>query len=197
MYNFSGLIFNMGGIFFSSFFGNHPVYHQVSDVELAGEDTVYTIAFSGLNPPSGETYVKINSADFGVMELQTTFFWVDSKKGISEFDYQVYLKTQRVGGRYYPKELKVVLRRQINRLYNANQLDIHNFFFERVQTKDYKRIKASDRLAPNKLLDVTDYKYNIDFWNSYLPIRQYLLDSDIKQSLESKGSLEVQFVQTN
>jgi hypothetical protein len=42
-------------------------------------------------------------------------------------------------------------------------MDIHTFYFATVQTKGFKRIKPSKRLAANKLIDVTNYTYHPDF----------------------------------
>lgn len=76
-------------------------------------------------------------------------------------------------------------------------MDIHTFYFDTMQTKGFKRIKPSKRLAANKLIDVTNYTYHPDFWENNPFLNKYPLDPDIKKSLESKGDLESQFSQAS
>jgi hypothetical protein len=76
-------------------------------------------------------------------------------------------------------------------------MDIHTFYFATVQTKGFKRIKPSKRLAANKLIDVTNYTYHPDFWENNPFLNKYPLDPDIKKSLESGGDLESQFSQAS
>jgi hypothetical protein len=179
---------------FSKYLGNTSRY-KLMDVIITAKDTIYQIAFNDgplPQPPSGNTYLKINVSDLAIVEYQVTSSFSD--------DYilhQVFVKFKKEkDGRYYPCFIKTIQPRLINREIDDGEYDIETYWFHEVKTKDLKKIKSKESI---NRFDVNSYKrkyYNPGFWKNMDSTGQYTLDKGVRSSLEKHQSLEEQFKET-
>ncbi|WPR76908.1 carboxypeptidase-like regulatory domain-containing protein [Algoriphagus sp. NG3] len=161
-----------------------PTYRRFMGEEIVGNDTIYQIAFSSKDPPNGNSYLKINSRNYAIVEYQF-------RLASGEFEY--FAKFREVDGVYYPEMLRNKELRLINRDVGAHQMDISTFWFDMPMTEDLKKIRAKDALGRDE--EVVSNKYELDssFWKGYDFIKKYPLDSAVIRSLEKEKSLEQQF----
>ncbi len=163
---------------------------KLVDVYTVDKDTIFHIAFNDnafASTPSGRNYLKINMTDYAIIEFQI------SGQRHGHILYQKLLKFQKIGGRYYPKFLKVISPRLINRDTEDGEYDIAIIWFDSVAIKDFEKIKpkrAIDRL------DKQGYKnsnYDPAFWIDLEMLNKYPLEQGILKSLESHQPLKEQF----
>ena len=100
----------------------------------------------------------------------------------------VEVKFQKVEGRYYPKSIKSVSPRFINRNSDDDEMEIHYIEFPNVHTDDFKKIKFKEITPRNNSLP--ELPYNSGFWESYpIPLPDW-----VKESLKNKQPLYQQFI---
>ncbi len=157
--------------------------YKLMDVLISGKDTIYDIAFNdGPLPqtPSGNTYLKINANDMAIVEYQVT-----SGFGDKYILHQVLVKFKKEeDDRYYPYFIKTIQPRFINREIDDGEYNIETYWFDKVKTKDFKRIKSKESIDR---FDVDSYKkrsYNPEFWKKIDKIGKYPLDEGVRSNLE-------------
>ena len=166
-----------------------PVYHSLVGTEIRGQDTIFHITFGNTDPPKGESFIKINSRNFGIEEFQT----IPSTSLVLKHFTQFYMKYKEVEGVYYPEKIEYKTMRFINRDIGSHQVDIHTFWFDDVKTENFQKVRPRDVLDRKSLIESKDYEYDAAFWKEYDLIKKHPLGSSIKQSLERVRSLEDQF----
>ena len=179
---------------FSKYLGDTSRY-KLMDIIITGKDTIYQIAINDgplPQPPSGNTYLKINASDFAIVEYQVT-------SGLSDkyILHQVLVKFKKENDRYYPCFIKTIQPRYINRRLDDDEYDIETYWFDEVKTKDFKSIKSKESLDR---FDLNSYKrkhYNPEYWNNLDETELYPLDKGVRLSIEKHQSLEEQFKETS
>ncbi|MCH7399261.1 carboxypeptidase-like regulatory domain-containing protein [Belliella sp. DSM 107340] len=174
-----------------AFFGSSrfPVYHSLVGTEIRGQDTIFHIAFGNTDPPKGDSFMKINSRNFGIEEFQLIPFTSLAFKHFTQF----YMKYKEVEGVYYPEKIEYKTMRFINRDIGSHQVDIHTFWFDDVQTENLQKIRPREVLDRDFVIETRSFDYDKDFWERYELIKKHPLDPSIKKSLERFKSLEKQF----
>ena len=161
-----------------------PTYHRYMGQEIVGNDTIYQIGFSSIDPPNGNSYLKINSRNHAIVEYQIG--WLSG-------EYETFVKFQEKNGIYYPEILRVKELRLLNRDVGTHQMDISTFWFDVPMTENFKRIRAKDALGRDEEVESNKYEFDSSFWKTFDLIKKYPLDSAIIKSLENLKSLELQF----
>ena len=161
-----------------------PTYHRYIGEELIGNDTIYHIAVSNIDPPNGSSYLKINSRNHAIVEYQISY---------QSGEFLLFAKFKEVDGKYYPEMMRSKNLRIINRDLGPHQMDISTFWFDMPITENFKKIKARDAMERDQEVESNKYNWDEEYWKNYDFIRNYPLDSAIIRSLERKTSLEQQF----
>ena len=161
-----------------------PTYHRFMGEEIVGNDTIYQIAVSTKDPPSGNSYLKINSRSHAIVEYQIS--WLSG-------EYQTYAKFREVDGIYYPEIIRTKELRFINRDVGTHQMDISTYWFAEVAIDDFKRIRGKDAMEYNEEVESNGYELDSSYWKAYELIKKHPLDSAIIRSLEKNRPLEEQF----
>ena len=130
----------------------------------------------------GSTSIKIDLRDYVILEFRR--FQYNQEHLMND----VEVKFQKVEGRYYPKSIKSVSPRFINRNSDDDEMEIHYMEFPNVHTDDFKKIKFKEITPRDNSLP--ELPYNSGFWESY-PI---LLPDWVKESLKNKQPLGQQFI---
>ena len=163
---------------------------ELVDIYTVNQDTIFHIAFNDSAfpaPPSGRNYLKVNMTDHAIIEYQ-----ISSQRN-GHILYQELFKFQKIEGRYYPKFLKVIKPRLINRDTEDGEYDIATIWFDSVKIKDFEKVKpkhAIDRL------DKQGHKksnYDPELWLDLNMLNKYPLERGVLKSLESYQPLEEQF----
>ncbi|GAB2619262.1 carboxypeptidase-like regulatory domain-containing protein [Belliella aquatica] len=166
-----------------------PVYQRLVGTEIRGQDTIFHIAFGNTDPPTGDSFIKINSRNYAIEEFQMT----PNESWNKSFYVQYYLKYKEIEGVYYPEKVEYRMMRFINRDIGSQQVDIHTFWFDDVQTENLQKIRPRDVLDRDLRIETRSFDYDKDFWERYKLIKKHPLDPSIKKSLERFKSLEKQF----
>jgi hypothetical protein len=177
----------------SFFFGSpmFPMYQELVGYELDGEDTVYQIAYGSTNPPTGNSYIKINSRNHAIVEAQYTPILNEDKT----IPFQYFIKFKELEGKYYPEKVIRKIMRFINRDVGGHQMDVHTYWFDGVKTSKFKRIPYREAQKREQALEPKSYRFDSDFWEHYKSIKNHPLDAAIIKSLERDKSLDEQFRQ--
>ncbi len=166
-----------------------PVYHEIVGYEVIEKDTVYQIAFGSTDPPLGSTYIKVNSRDFAVLEIQQKIF-----TNADRTDYiEMIVKYRKFEGRYYPEKIVQKKMRFISRDIGGHSMDIHTYWFDEVKTGKFKKIRFKDAEKAGENVRSQHEEYNPDLWNQSEILKNHPLDSAIIKSLERYRSLQEQF----
>lgn len=161
-----------------------PMYHALVGEEIIGKDTIYQISFSNQDPPSGKSYLKINSRNHAIVEYQINIF---------NGEFQVFAKFQEFEGRYYPEIIEIRTMRFLNWDIGNHNMDVHKFIFDSLKTDGIKKISKSNTQGRNNKLSEQEFPFNPNFWNTNDLIQKFPLDSAIIRSLERYKSLQEQF----
>jgi hypothetical protein len=167
---------------------------ELTDISVLDGDTIYHIAFASSpvppppDRPNDRNYIKINTSDMAIIEVQLTIgFENEPLIGQKKIIYQ------KIAGKYYPKIIKEIRPRLINKEFHDYEYDIYTFWIDQVNTGKFKKIKAKNRIDPNELEDHKEYKPNSDLWKSSGLLDEYPLEKGIKDDLDSYQPLEQQF----
>ncbi|WP_191322038.1 carboxypeptidase-like regulatory domain-containing protein [Algoriphagus aquimarinus] len=166
-----------------------PVYHEIVGVEVVESDTVYHIAFGSTDPPIGTSYMKVNSRDFAVLELQQKVFLNADRTDYVEF----FVKYRKVKEKYYPEKIVYKKMRLISRDVGGHSMDIHTYWFDEVNTGKFKKIRFKDAIKADENIGFKVDEYNQDFWINSEFIKKHPLDSAVIRSLERYRNLQEQF----
>ena len=161
-----------------------PMYHALVGEEIIGKDTIYQISFSNQDPPSGKSYLKINTRNHAIVEYQINIF---------NGEFQVFAKFQEFEGRYYPEIIEIRTMRFLNWDIGNHNMDVHKFIFDSLKTDGIKKISKSNTQGRNNKLSEQEFPFNPNFWNTNDLIQKFPLDSAIIRSLERYKSLQEQF----
>lgn len=166
-----------------------PVYHEIVGFEVVESDTVYHIAFGSTDPPIGTSYMKVNSRDFAVLELQQKVFLNADRTDYVEF----FVKYRKVKEKYYPEKIVYKKMRLISRDVGGHSMDIHTYWFDEVNTGKFKKIRFKDAIKADENIGFKVDEYNQDFWINSEFIKKHPLDSAVIRSLERYRNLQEQF----
>ncbi|MEQ6120185.1 carboxypeptidase-like regulatory domain-containing protein [Reichenbachiella sp. MALMAid0571] len=166
---------------------------ELMDISISKGDTIYQIAIRWeptlpIKRPSGKTYLKINTNDMAIVEMQFSKGF-ENQPLIS----QEHVKFEKQYGRYYPKYIKSFSYLFINQDFDDEEYDIHTFWFDKVNIKKFKKIKSKDENDRN---DPTSYKrstLDLDFWYRSPLIKKHPLNQGVRTDIEKHQPLEDQF----
>jgi hypothetical protein len=161
-----------------------PMYHALVGEEIIGKDTIYQISFSNQDPPSGKSYLKINTRNHAIVEYQ-----MDVLNG----DFQVFVKFQEYENRYYPEIIELRTLRFVNWDVGNHNMDIHTFIFDSLKTEGIKKISKKETQKVDEKISGQEFEFHPEFWNNYDLVKKHPLDSSIIRSLERYKSLHNQF----
>lgn len=161
-----------------------PKYHRFVGTEMIGADTIYHIAISGIDPPDGSSYLKINGRNHAIVEYQLSY-----RNG----EHEVYTKFKEVGDHYYPEVIRLKSLRLINRDVGVHQMDIHTFWFDDVKTDKLEKIKSKDKLKQGQTLEPNIHFFDESFWDENTFLKNHPLEDAIIESLERNRPLREQF----
>ncbi|MBN7818037.1 carboxypeptidase-like regulatory domain-containing protein [Algoriphagus pacificus] len=166
-----------------------PVYHEIVGYEVVEKDTVFQIVFGSTDPPIGTSFIKVNSRDFAVVELQQKVFLNADR---TDYD-EIFVKYGKVKEKYYPEKIVYKKMRLINRNVGGHSMDIHTYWFDEVNTGKFKKIRKKDVEKADEIIGSKVKEYNQDIWINSEFLKKHPLDSAIIRSLERFRSLEEQF----
>ena len=170
---------------------------ELIDISFVEGDTIYQIAFaSSVTPPppkiiSARNYLKINSKDLAIVEMQFTLGF-DDRPLIG----QVHVIFEEKNGRYYPKYIKSIKPRFINRSFDDNEYDIHTFWFDEVNIGKFKKIKSKELTNPYDPESHKRKSLRPEFWKDSPLIKKYPLEQGIRKDLDKHQPLEEQFLES-
>ncbi len=180
----SQTVFNKDGGFQGT--SDAPTTYELMDISIEGNDTIYQIGFAGMNNPAGASYLKINSSDWAIVEYQRGFCFQE------DCVFQEQVKFEKKEGKYYPSFIKIVTPRVEAKNFEDHALNIETYWFDTVQTKNFKKIKHKDTQDRMQGVQALSCPYNSVFWNDR-DIQHHPLNPAIQSSLEREKSLEKQF----
>lgn len=179
-----GHIFNQEG-----WLAKDHIFKLIS-VEVAGNDTLYSIAFeSKINPRYSIGYLTINTSDHAIIEFEHANYVFDSFQG------KIQVKCKKREGNYYPQMIRYEIPRLINGDIGEHQLDIHTLWIDRVLMSGFKAIKSKDQIHCDQEIHTFRLSYDPSFWTTYNMLQRHPLQEQIKEHLETSGSLESQFIE--
>lgn len=168
---------------------------ELTDISVDNGDTLYRVAFAA-NPVapapdhvSGRNYLIINASDLAIVEMQFTLGFDDAPL-IS----QNHVRYHKKEGKYYPKYIRNIQHRHINRNIDDDEYDIRTFWFDDVRLKGIQRIKSSEANDPNDSRSHERNFANSDFWDSTSLIQKHPLEESVKEDLQRHEPLDVQFM---
>lgn len=167
---------------------------ELVDISLYDGDTLYHVAFAAnLVPPppkhvSERNYLKINASDLAIVEMQFTLGY-ENKPLIN----QNHVRFEKIGGKYYPKYVRNITYRHINRNFDDDEYDIGTFWFDEVRHKAFQRIKPLEANDPNDSHSHQRFIYSPTFWDSTSLIKKHAVEQSVKDDLQKHESLQAQF----
>lgn len=167
---------------------------RLVNISVDGGDTLYHVAFAANPVPpapnrvSGRNYLIINLRDLAIVEMQFTLGFDDQP-----LMNQNHVTFQQKEGRYYPKYIRSITHRHINRNIDDDEYDIRSFWFDDVKLAGFQRIKSSEANNPADHLSHQRPSYIATFWDTTSLIQKHPLDESVKKDLEQHEPLEAQF----
>lgn len=168
---------------------------ELRNISVDNGDTLYQVAFAAnpVPPPpdhvSGRNYLIINASDLAIVEMQFTLGFDDGP-----LMSQSHVRFHKIEGRYYPKYVRSIKQRHINRKVDDEEYDILTFWFDDVKLKAFQRIKSSEANDPN---ESSSHQRNFsasNFWNSTPLIQKHPLEKSVLEDLQRHEPLEEQFL---
>lgn len=178
---------------FRKIIDDHYTFELV-DISVNDGDTVYHVAFAAtaVPPPprhvSGRNYLKINASDLAIVEMQFTLGFENEP-----LMNQNHVKFEKQNGKYYPKYVRNITYRHINRKFNDDEYDIRTFWFDEVKVKGFQRIKSSEENDPNDSQSHKRFTSSPTFWDSSSLSQKYPLEQSVRDDLQKHEPLEAQF----
>ncbi|MGV3588816.1 MAG: hypothetical protein ACO1OF_17555 [Adhaeribacter sp.] len=161
---------------------------KLSNVSVAGKDTIYTIAFEGkADPKYSIGYLKINAKDKAIVEYE------HSNYVFGDFMGKILVRSRKQESRYYPEFIKYEIPRLINGNIGVHQLDIHALWLEPPVLAKFEAIRKKDQMDDKQEVHLFRRPYDADFWASYQVLKLHPLEPRIKFGLEASISLDNQF----
>lgn len=171
---------------------------EIMDISILEGDTIYKIAFESSIPPpppehaSGRNFLKINSKDLAIVEMQFTLGFADQPL-IS----QNHVIFEEKYGKYYPKYIKRIIPRFINQNFDDNEYDIYTIWFDEVKVGKFKKIKLKDLNDPDDPQSYKRTNLSPEFWKDASLVKKYPLEEGIRKDLEKHQPLEEQFQESS
>lgn len=169
---------------------------ELTDISFDNGDTLYHVAFAAnpVPPPpdhvSGRNYLIINASDLAIVEMQFTL-GSDDVPLMS----QSHVRFHKIEGRYYPKYIRNIKQRHINKSLDDDEYDILTFWFDDVRRKDLQRIKSSEANDPNESSSHQRNFSGSTFWDSTSLIQMHPLEKSVAEDLQRHQPLDEQFLQ--
>ncbi|MGV3586558.1 MAG: hypothetical protein ACO1OF_06135 [Adhaeribacter sp.] len=177
-----------GHIFNSSGWLANGHRFKLTDVAVAGKDTIYTIAFEGKGDPKYSIgYLKINATDKAIVAYEHSNYVFDSFMG------KIQVRNRKWEGRYYPEFIKFDIPRLINGDIGKHQIDKHTLWLEAPVLTKLKGIKKKDQMNHEQEVHTFKLPYDAAFWADYQMLKLHPLEVHIKSGLETSNSLDNQF----